>query len=180
MSEPVDKVSASDYAKPHIQKDVREVKHGAQGFVTYAIYVTLGAGLLFPWNAFITAADYFELEFPVSRIGVIEFLVCIAQLLIVADHYIASHYFNKRFHRFRAALFKRFETTSISCLPHLQGQHTDRLITVCYLPVTLAMLLLMIHYNDRTNIALRIVGGMAGFCISMIAVPVVSSCIVKT
>ncbi len=39
------------------------------------------------------------------------------------------------------------------------------------------MLLLMIHYNDRTNIALRIVGGMAGFCISMIAVPVVSCCI---
>ncbi|DBB06968.1 TPA: hypothetical protein ACH3X3_009618 [Trebouxia sp. C0006] len=90
-----------------------------KGFVTYAIYVTLGAGLLFPWNAFITAADYFELEFP--------------------------------------------------------GQHTDRLITVCYLPVTLAMLLLMIHYNDRTNIALRIVGGMAGFCISMIAVPVLDA-----
>ncbi|DBA79274.1 TPA: hypothetical protein ACH3X2_007822 [Trebouxia sp. C0005] len=90
-----------------------------KGFVTYAIYVTLGAGLLFPWNAFITAADYFELEFP--------------------------------------------------------GQHTDRLITVCYLPVTLAMLLLMIHYNDRTNIALRIVGGMAGFCISMIAVPMLDA-----
>ena len=56
----------------------------------------------------------------------------------------------------------------------LQGRHTDRLITVCYLPVTLVMLLVMIHYNNRTNIALRIVGGMAGFCISMIAVPVVS------
>lgn len=56
----------------------------------------------------------------------------------------------------------------------LQGRHTDRLITVCYLPVTLMMMLVMIHYNHRTNIALRIVGGMAGFCISMIAVPVVS------
>ncbi len=44
---------------------MREVKLSAQGFFTYAIYVTLGAGLLFPWNAFITAADYFELEFPV-------------------------------------------------------------------------------------------------------------------
>ena len=67
------------------------------GFVTYAIYVTLGAGLLFPWNAFITAADYFELEFPVCRVGVIEFLVCIAQLSVVAYHCIASHYFNKLF-----------------------------------------------------------------------------------
>ena len=56
----------------------------------------------------------------------------------------------------------------------VQGRHTDRLITVCYLPVTLAMLLLMIHYNDRTNIALSVIGGMAGFCVSMIAVPVVS------
>lgn len=89
------------------------------GYVTYTIYVLLGAGLLFPWNAFITAADYFEQEFP--------------------------------------------------------GHHTDRLITVCYLPVTLVMMLVMIHYNHRTNIALRIVGGMAGFCISMIAVPVVDA-----
>lgn len=72
--------SAFDYVKPQVQQDVREVKHSAQGFVTYAIYVTLGAGLLFPWNAFITAADYFELEFPVCRVGVIEFLVCVAQL----------------------------------------------------------------------------------------------------
>lgn len=38
------------------------------------------------------------------------------------------------------------------------------------------MLLVMIHYNHRTNIALRIVGGMAGFCVSMVAVPVVSGC----
>ena len=36
------------------------------------------------------------------------------------------------------------------------------------------MLLIMIHYNHRTNIALRISGGMAGFCLSMIAVPLVS------
>ena len=57
----------------------------------------------------------------------------------------------------------------------MQGRHTDRLITVCYLPVTLVMLLVMIHYNHRTNIALRISGGMAGFCLSMIAVPLVST-----
>lgn len=56
----------------------------------------------------------------------------------------------------------------------MQGQHTDRLITVCYLPVTLVMLLVMIHYNHRTNIALRVSGGMAGFCLSMTAVPLVS------
>lgn len=56
----------------------------------------------------------------------------------------------------------------------MQGRHADRLITVCYLPTTLVMLLVMIHYNHRTNIALRISGGMAGFCLSMIAVPLVS------
>lgn len=39
-----------------------------QGYVTYTIYLLLGSGLLFPWNAFITAADYFESEFPV-RLG---------------------------------------------------------------------------------------------------------------
>lgn len=56
----------------------------------------------------------------------------------------------------------------------MQGRHTDRLITVCYLPVTLVMLLVMIHFNHHTNLTLRILLGMAGFCCSMIAVPVVS------
>lgn len=32
---------------------------------TYLIYLLLGTAVLFPWNAFITAADYFEFEFPV-------------------------------------------------------------------------------------------------------------------
>ncbi|KAL3138213.1 hypothetical protein ABBQ38_005434 [Trebouxia sp. C0009 RCD-2024] len=94
-----------------------------KGYVTYTIYLLLGSGLLFPWNAFITAADYFESEFP--------------------------------------------------------GRHADRLITVCYLPTTLVMLLVMIHYNHRTNIALRISGGMAGFCLSMIAVPLLDAITVR-
>lgn len=54
-----------------------------------------------------------------------------------------------------------------------QGRHTDRLITVCYLPVTLVMLLVMIHYNHHTNLKVRVLMGMAGFVCAMIAVPLV-------
>ena len=56
----------------------------------------------------------------------------------------------------------------------LQGRHTDRLITVCYLPVTLVMLLVMIHYNHHTNLKVRVLLGMAGFVCAMVAVPLVS------
>ena len=65
MSEPVDKVRL--FLRRAINNNTTADSKSlcAQGYVTYAIYVTLGAGLLFPWNAFITAADYFELEFPV-------------------------------------------------------------------------------------------------------------------
>lgn len=121
-----------------------------QGYLTYTIYVLLGSGLLFPWNAFITAADYFESEFTVS--------------LALGWHKACSAIA----HTFLLLVLQSAERCC------MQGRHTDRLITVCYLPVTLVMLLVMIHYNHRTNIALRISGGMAGFCLSMIAVPLVS------
>ncbi len=32
--------------------------------LAYLIYVLLGAGTLYPWNAFISAADYFEVIYP--------------------------------------------------------------------------------------------------------------------
>jgi hypothetical protein len=35
----------------------------------YLCYVLLGAGTLFPWNALITAADYWEARYPVSDAG---------------------------------------------------------------------------------------------------------------
>ena len=37
--------------------------------VAYCIYLLLGAGYLVPWNAYITAIDYFELLYPTGQIG---------------------------------------------------------------------------------------------------------------
>ena len=53
----------------------------------YAIYFTLGLGFLLPWNAFITAVDYFSFLYPdasVDRVfGVVYMLTCLAVLLLI-------------------------------------------------------------------------------------------------
>ena len=38
-----------------------------QGGLVYLCFFLFGAGLLAPWNAFITAVDYFNYLWPVSR-----------------------------------------------------------------------------------------------------------------
>lgn len=53
----------------------------------YIIYFTLGLGFLLPWNAFITAVDYFSYIYPeasVDRIfAVVYMLVCLVFLLLI-------------------------------------------------------------------------------------------------
>ncbi|GMH27635.1 hypothetical protein Nepgr_029478 [Nepenthes gracilis] len=53
----------------------------------YIIYFTLGAGFLLPWNAFITAVDYFDYLYPdvnVDRIfAVVYMLVALVSLVII-------------------------------------------------------------------------------------------------
>ncbi|KAL5552904.1 hypothetical protein UlMin_040305 [Ulmus minor] len=53
----------------------------------YIIYFTLGLGFLLPWNAFITAVDYFSFIYPdasVDRIfAVVYMLVCLVFLLVI-------------------------------------------------------------------------------------------------
>ena len=56
----------------------------------------------------------------------------------------------------------------------LQGRHADRLFTVCYLPVNLAVLLLVVRHHTRVRPLLRIVGGFVGFTLAVSAVPLVS------
>ncbi|RWW57235.1 hypothetical protein BHE74_00035988 [Ensete ventricosum] len=55
--------------------------------VAYAVYFTLGAGFLLPWNAFITAVDYFSYLYPdapVDRVfSVAYMLTCLLFLLLV-------------------------------------------------------------------------------------------------
>ena len=67
MSEPVDKVVILVNMTPLSCPSLKPIYEWlcVQGYVAYTIYLLLGSGLLFPWNAFITAADYFESEFPV-------------------------------------------------------------------------------------------------------------------
>ncbi|CAL9123331.1 unnamed protein product [Musa acuminata var. zebrina] len=54
--------------------------------VAYAVYFTLGAGFLLPWNAFITAVDYFSYLYPgapVDRVFSVAYMVIGLLLLAV-------------------------------------------------------------------------------------------------
>lgn len=63
--------------------------------LAYIIYFTLGLGFLLPWNAFITAVDYFSYVYPdtsVDRIfAVVYMLVGLTCLLIIVLYAHKSH-----------------------------------------------------------------------------------------
>ncbi|GFY91050.1 equilibrative nucleotide transporter 1 [Actinidia rufa] len=58
--------------------------------LAYAIYFTLGAGYLLPWNAFITAVDYFSYLYPEASVDrvfeVVYMLVGLVGLLFVVAY----------------------------------------------------------------------------------------------
>ncbi|EHA8587756.1 equilibrative nucleotide transporter 1 [Cocos nucifera] len=59
-----------------------------EGFhVAYLVYFTLGAGFLLPWNAFITAVDYFSYLYPAAPVdrvfSVAYMLSCLLLLLLI-------------------------------------------------------------------------------------------------
>ena len=54
-----------------------------------------------------------------------------------------------------------------------QGKHVDRLFTIVYLPTNLAVLAAMIHWHANIRPKLRIVGGLSGFTLAMLGVPLV-------
>ncbi|KAK9113293.1 hypothetical protein Syun_020090 [Stephania yunnanensis] len=58
--------------------------------LAYISYFTLGAGFLLPWNAFITAVDYFGYLYPgtsVDRVfAVVYMLVCLVSLLLIVAY----------------------------------------------------------------------------------------------
>eukprot|EP00877_Chromochloris_zofingiensis_P005576 jgi/Chrzof1/15019/Cz09g24060.t1 len=93
-----------------------------QSRLVYYAYCLLGAGVLAPWNAFITAADYFEAVFP--------------------------------------------------------GRHMDRLFTVCYMPVCLALVGAQIKWRGIVSHRVRILTSFAGFSTVMLLVPVVDLALV--
>lgn len=57
--------------------------------MAYIIYFTLGAGYLIPWNAFITAVDYFSYLYPdvsVDRVfGIVYMLIGLTSLLFIVS-----------------------------------------------------------------------------------------------
>ncbi|KAK9803157.1 hypothetical protein WJX72_005612 [[Myrmecia] bisecta] len=53
---------AEEYGPP--QDDLANTVPRDKGHIAYFVYLQLGIGLLFPWNAFITAVDYFEAQYP--------------------------------------------------------------------------------------------------------------------
>lgn len=57
----------------------------------------------------------------------------------------------------------------------LQGAHTDRLLTISYLPVNLAVIAAMVRLHGRISTRLRVLGGLAGFTATVATVPLVSA-----
>lgn len=77
-----DSESASLLLSPNQDKIPRDTFH-----LAYIIYFTLGVGYLLPWNAFITAVDYFSFLYPdasVDRVfAVVYMLVGLTSVLII-------------------------------------------------------------------------------------------------
>lgn len=64
--------------------------------------------------------------------------------------------------------------TSLSIpLAHVQGQHTDRLLTVFYLPSNLLMVSAMVATHGAVRPRLRITAGLLGFTLALAAVTLV-------
>lgn len=66
------------------------LRHGAaprDGFhLAYVVYFILGAGFLVPWNAFITAVDYFSYLYPaapIDRVFAVSYMICALIFLII-------------------------------------------------------------------------------------------------
>jgi equilibrative nucleoside transporter 1/2/3 len=51
-----------------------------------------------------------------------------------------------------------------------QGKHTDRLLTVCYLPTNLIVIAAMVHWHGRIRTRLRITAGLLGFTLALVGV----------
>lgn len=110
-------------------------------------YFLLGIGTLMPWNAFITAVDYWQNIFPVS-----EMVVLFSLSLVVTTR-----------HHWYAYIVTFF----------MQGQHVDRLITVSYLPLNLIVLALFVSYHNAGHAGIRILGGFCAFALAMLLMPTV-------
>lgn len=63
--------------------------------------------------------------------------------------------------------------TRLNLAHPVQGKHTDRLLTVSYLPVNLVVIAAMVRWHARVRPRLRILGGLAGFTLAISAVPLV-------
>lgn len=55
----------------------------------------------------------------------------------------------------------------------MQGKHTDRLLTVSYLPINLVVIAAMVRWHASVRPRLRILGGLGGFTLAISAVPLV-------
>eukprot|EP01025_Chloroclados_australasicus_P061182 TRINITY_DN799_c0_g3_i6.p1 TRINITY_DN799_c0_g3~~TRINITY_DN799_c0_g3_i6.p1 ORF type:complete len:435 (+),score=37.55 TRINITY_DN799_c0_g3_i6:132-1436(+) len=77
----------SDYSDSDLKSNTLELRGQLQGRI---IYCMMGIGLLFPWNAFLTAIDYFELIYPgkhVDRTFTVVYLPLCLFTIAMAIHF---------------------------------------------------------------------------------------------
>eukprot|EP01023_Acetabularia_acetabulum_P009707 TRINITY_DN14390_c0_g1_i3.p1 TRINITY_DN14390_c0_g1~~TRINITY_DN14390_c0_g1_i3.p1 ORF type:complete len:424 (-),score=43.72 TRINITY_DN14390_c0_g1_i3:1298-2569(-) len=84
----VDSVAMTDNGSSKTEKDIQIAANGQ--FVARMVYIIMGIGLLFPWNAFLTAIDYLEKVYPgrhVDRTFTVVYLPVNVCTLALAIHF---------------------------------------------------------------------------------------------
>ena len=105
-----------------------------------------------PWNAFITAADYYQLVFPVSMCAFLHFAILQPSGFVMSTSF--------------------YVTFGYSMM--MQGYHVDRLVTISYLPLNFLVLALFVSFHNARHANIRILSGFVIFSLAMILVPTVS------
>ncbi|KAK9832590.1 hypothetical protein WJX81_002002 [Elliptochloris bilobata] len=107
------------YKAMEIQPKSNRQKAAAGHNAAVVIYFLCGNAVLLPWNAFITAVDYFGSTYP--------------------------------------------------------GLHTDRLFTVCYLPLAFLTLVVSTVLHDHSSARLRVLVSFGAFFLTVLAVPLIDA-----
>lgn len=130
---------------PHATSGCRRRQLGCCD-AAFLAFLLLGTATLFPWNALITAADYWEAIFPASPAVYYAELPSTGARPSVCCWLLSMH--------------------TVLLFLYLQGKHIDRLFTITYLPINLVMLAAMIRWHAAVRPRLRIVGGLSGFTLA--------------
>lgn len=150
----------------------------------YGCFLFLGCGALLPWNALLTGEGrchttrtlFFLPSWQAARptsLPCLPIRPCSRRLLggpVPGELACAARLRQRR----GRTLSCPFLLTGCTRCRRLQGRHTDRLLTVAYLPANLAVVAAMVALHGALRPRLRGVVGLLGFSLALLAVTWVS------